>query len=142
MVARARWKDSEKMEVCAQTRREQVRQHLATTLKTRARQLFKEYRTVLRALVHPGVPWYAKFVCGCAAIYVVSPIQFIPNFIPIIGQLDDVLLIGLSIKLLRRSVPPTVLDECQNVLRSPLVSAIPEDLPISLSRDLRSKGSP
>ena len=130
------------MEACVQTRREQIRQNLATTLKTRAGQLVKQYRTLLRALVHPGVPWYAKLVCGCAALYVVSPIQIIPNFIPIIGQADDVLVIGLSIRLLKRSVPPTVLDECRNVSRPPLVSASPLNLPMRPPPDLRPEGSP
>jgi uncharacterized membrane protein YkvA (DUF1232 family) len=114
-----------------QTHREQRRRRLATTLRTRAGQLYKQFRTLTRALVHPGVPLYVKLVCGCAVLYVVSPIQLIPNFIPIIGQLDDVLVIGLSIRLLKRSVPPTVLEECQNASRPPLVSAIPLTLPIS-----------
>jgi uncharacterized membrane protein YkvA (DUF1232 family) len=106
------------MAVNVQTRREQIRHHLVITVKNRAGELFRQYRIMLRALGHPGVPWYAKLVCGCAALYVISPIQIIPNFIPIIGQLDDVLVIGLSIKLLKRSVPPIVLDECRNASRS------------------------
>src|SRR5260370_23334415 len=130
------------MEVHVQARREQIRQRLATTLKNRAGDLFRQYRIMLRALGHPGVPWYAKLVCGCAALYVVSPIQLIPNFIPIIGQLDDVLLIGLSMRLLKRSVPPAVLDQCRTVSRSPLVSETPLSLPVSPSSDLRPEGSP
>lgn len=102
------------MEVSVQARWERERQHLATTLKTRTKQLFKQFRIILRALAHPGVPWHAKFVCGCAVLYVVSPIQLIPNFIPILGQMDDVLVVSLTIKLLKRSIPPTVLDDCQN----------------------------
>jgi uncharacterized membrane protein YkvA (DUF1232 family) len=116
---------------------------LATaTLKTRAADLFRQFRTLLRALVHPGVPWYAKLVCACAALYVVSPIQLIPNFIPIIGQLDDVLAISMSLRLLKRSVALTVLDECQRGSRSPLVTAIPSNLPISHSPPLRPEVSP
>jgi uncharacterized membrane protein YkvA (DUF1232 family) len=124
-----------------QTRREQIHRRLATTLKNRASELFRQYRIMLRALRHPGVPWYAKLVCGCAALYVISPIQLIPNFIPIIGQLDDVLLIGLSIRLLKRSVPPAVLDQCRNGSRAPLVSELLMSLPVSPS-DLRPEGSP
>jgi uncharacterized membrane protein YkvA (DUF1232 family) len=125
-----------------QTRRRVTRQRLITTLKTRARQLFKQYRIMLRALVHPKVPWYAKTVCGCAALYVASPIQLIPNFIPIIGQLDDVLVIVLSVRLLERSVPQTVLDECQNGPRSAILSAIPSSPPINLSPAFRREVSP
>ena len=129
------------VEVNVRTRREQIRQRLATTLKNRAGELFRQYRIMLRALRHPGVPWYAKLVCGCAALYVISPIQLIPNFIPIIGQLDDVLLIGLSIRFLKRSVPPVVLDQCRNASRAPLVSETPLSLPAGPSSDLRPEGS-
>jgi uncharacterized membrane protein YkvA (DUF1232 family) len=105
-------------------------------LRTRACQLYREFRVLTRALVHPKVPWYAKLVCGCAVLYVVSPVQLIPNFIPIVGQLDDFLVIGLSVRLLKRSVPPTVLEECQSASRPPLMSAIPLNLPISPCLDL------
>ncbi len=121
------------MEVHVQTRREQIKQHLGTPLKNRAGELLRQYRIMLRALRHPGVPWYAKLACGCAALYVVSPIQLIPNFIPIIGQLDDVLVIGLSIRLLKQSVPPAVLDQCRNASRSPLAISNPLSLPTSPS---------
>jgi uncharacterized membrane protein YkvA (DUF1232 family) len=101
----------------------QKRLLLATaTVRTSARTLFRQFRTLLRALAHPGVPWYAKFVCACAALYVVSPIQLIPNFIPIIGQLDDVLVVSVSLKFLKRSISVTVLDECQSGSNSHLVS--------------------
>jgi uncharacterized membrane protein YkvA (DUF1232 family) len=118
------------------THREQRRRRLAATLRTRAGQLYKQFRTLTRAIIHPGVPSYVKLVCGCAVLYVVSPIQLIPNFIPVIGQLDDFLVIDLSIRLLKRSVPPTVLEECQKASRPPLMSAIPLNLPISPCPDL------
>jgi uncharacterized membrane protein YkvA (DUF1232 family) len=125
-----------------QTRWQQAWQRLAATLKARGGELLRQFRILTRALVHPAVPWYAKLVCGCSVLYVASPIQLIPNFIPVIGQLDDVLVIGLSIRLLKRSVPPTVLEECQNGSGSPIVSAIPLNLPIGPSPALRPEGSP
>jgi uncharacterized membrane protein YkvA (DUF1232 family) len=82
-------------------------------LKAAASQLLKQFRTLRRALMHPGVPWYAKAVCGCAVAYVASPIQLIPNFIPVIGQLDDVLVLGLSLRFLKRCCPAEVLQDCQ-----------------------------
>jgi uncharacterized membrane protein YkvA (DUF1232 family) len=112
-----------------QTRLQQKRQRLTATLKASAGQLLQQFHTIRRALVHPEVPWYAKFGCGCAVLYVVSPIQLIPNFIPIIGQLDDVLVISLSIKLLKRSVPPRVLEECKNKPLSPIKSGAPVEHP-------------
>jgi uncharacterized membrane protein YkvA (DUF1232 family) len=63
------------------------------------------------------VPWYAKLVAACAVLYVFSPIQLIPNFIPIIGQMDDVLVVGLGIRFLRKYVPQNVLDDCEKDAR-------------------------
>jgi uncharacterized membrane protein YkvA (DUF1232 family) len=84
------------------------------------------------------VPWYAKAVVGCAVLYIVSPIQLIPNFIPIIGQLDDVLVVTLGVKFLRRCVSQSVLDECENDLRTPrksraLMRIAADPLPIQKS---------
>jgi uncharacterized membrane protein YkvA (DUF1232 family) len=114
------------------------KQSIATTLKASVRQAFQQFRIILRAVVHPEVPWYAKLVCGCTVLYVTSPIQIIPNFIPILGQMDDVLLVGLSIKLLKRSTPPGVLEDCRNGSRKPLPSAIAPGLPICALPDLES----
>jgi uncharacterized membrane protein YkvA (DUF1232 family) len=117
------------------TQRRQRLQRLVTALKTRAGQLFKQFRILTRALVHPDVPWYAKFVCGCSVLYLVSPIQLIPNFIPVIGQMDDVLVISLSMKLLKRSIPQAVLDECANGSHTPV--ALPSSVsPITTSPEL------
>ena len=102
------------MEVRGQTRLERMRQDLATTLSTRTKQLLNEFRVLLRALGHPSVPLGTKLICGCAVLYVVSPIQLIPNFIPILGQLDDALVVDLAIRVLKKYAPPTVLDEYQN----------------------------
>jgi uncharacterized membrane protein YkvA (DUF1232 family) len=103
--------------------RRQRLQRLTTALKARAGELFKQFRILTRAFVHPDVPWYAKLVCGCSVLYIVSPIQLIPNFIPVIGQMDDVLVISLSMKLLKRSIPQAVLDECTNGSRTPVTLA-------------------
>ena len=86
-----------------------------------------------RALVHPQVPWHAKAVAGCAVLYIVSPIQIIPNFIPIIGQMDDALVVTLAIKYLRRYVPQTVFDECEShsrILREPKILVSPGKGPL------------
>jgi uncharacterized membrane protein YkvA (DUF1232 family) len=80
------------------------------------RQFFRQFRIIRRSLVHRQVPWHAKMVVGCAVLYVVSPIQLIPNFIPIIGQLDDVFVVTLAIRFLKRCVPQSVLDECESGL--------------------------
>lgn len=109
-----------KLEVCVPTRVKPKRWHLGETLKAKTRHFFKQFRIIRRALRHPQVPWYAKAVAGCAVLYVFSPIQLIPNFIPVIGQMDDVLVVSLAIKYLRRCVPQNVLDDCENDSRTRL----------------------
>ena len=62
---------------------------------------------------HPGTPWYAKlFVAGIVA-YALSPIDLIPDFVPILGYLDDLILIPIGIAVAIRMVPPSVLTECR-----------------------------
>jgi formylglycine-generating enzyme required for sulfatase activity/uncharacterized membrane protein YkvA (DUF1232 family) len=107
-------------------------------LKTSIKRFIKQFRIMRRALVHPQVPWYAKAVVGCAVLYIVSPIQLIPNFIPIIGQLDDVLVVTAGVKFLRRCVSQSVLDECENQLCTPrkgraLMRIAADPLPIQKS---------
>jgi uncharacterized membrane protein YkvA (DUF1232 family) len=82
------------------------------TLKCESRLLLQQFQVLRHAIKHPDVPWYAKLVAGCSVCYIFSPIQFLPNFIPVVGQLDDVLVVMLGLKLLKRWVPPDVLAEC------------------------------
>jgi uncharacterized membrane protein YkvA (DUF1232 family) len=93
-------------------------QTLAETLKDSAKRFLTQFRVIRRALRHPQVPWYAKAVAGCAVLYVFSPIQLIPNFIPIIGQMDDVLVVSMGIKFLKKCVPQYVLDDCERDART------------------------
>ncbi len=62
---------------------------------------------------HPRTRWYAKLVAVCSAGYLFSPIQLIPSFIPVIGFMDDVLVLFLGAKLLYRITPPDVLEKCR-----------------------------
>jgi uncharacterized membrane protein YkvA (DUF1232 family) len=67
------------------------------------------------AFKHPRMPWYARFVAACTAGYLFSPIQLIPSFIPVIGFLDDFLVMFLGVKLLQKITPPDVLAECRDL---------------------------
>jgi uncharacterized membrane protein YkvA (DUF1232 family) len=59
----------------------------------------------------PRVPWYAKAVALAVAAYALSPIDLIPDFIPVIGHLDDVIIVPLGIGLAVRLIPAEVLAE-------------------------------
>jgi uncharacterized membrane protein YkvA (DUF1232 family) len=57
----------------------------------------RRLRLVELLLRHPQTPWYAKAVGGATLLYAVSPIDLIPDFIPVIGHLDDLLLVPLGL---------------------------------------------
>jgi len=59
------------------------------------------------------VPWYAKVFAAVVAGYILSPIDLIPDFIPILGYLDDLILVPLGITFALKMIPQTVLEECR-----------------------------
>ncbi len=86
-----------------------------TSSKQRAQRLYREAHVFYFALKHPRMPWYARLVAACSVGYVFSPVQLIPNFIPVIGFSDDLLVLFLGVKLLHRITPPEVLTECREL---------------------------
>ena len=81
--------------------------------KERVRALKKETFTLYLACRHPRVPWYAKVLALIVVGYALSPIDLIPDFIPLLGYLDDMVLIPLGIMLVIRMIPAEVLAECR-----------------------------
>ncbi len=75
--------------------------------------LKKETFTLYFACRHPRVPWYAKALALIIVGYALSPIDLIPDFIPVLGYLDDLVLIPLGIMLVIRMIPADVLAECR-----------------------------
>jgi uncharacterized membrane protein YkvA (DUF1232 family) len=76
-----------------------------------ARTLKRDVLALYLAARDPRVPWYAKAVAACVAVYALSPIDLIPDFIPILGYLDDLILVPLGIWLAIRLIPPSLLAE-------------------------------
>jgi uncharacterized membrane protein YkvA (DUF1232 family) len=81
--------------------------------KRRARQLKAETYALYQAYRDPRVPWYAKLFAACVVGYAFSPIDLIPDFIPILGYLDDLVLVPLGIALVLKMIPQDVLAECR-----------------------------
>jgi uncharacterized membrane protein YkvA (DUF1232 family) len=79
----------------------------------KARLLQRETVTLYLACRHPRVPWYAKILALIVVGYALSPIDLIPDFIPVLGYLDDLILIPLGIMLVIRLVPADVIVECR-----------------------------
>jgi uncharacterized membrane protein YkvA (DUF1232 family) len=82
-------------------------------IRERARRLRLDAMALALAARHPGTPWYAKLlVVGCVA-YVVTPVDFVPDFVPVLGVIDDIVFIPVALALAARFVPDAVLDECR-----------------------------
>jgi uncharacterized membrane protein YkvA (DUF1232 family) len=80
-------------------------------LKAWAHLLKRDVHAVYLASRDPRVPWYAKVVAACVAVYALSPIDLIPDFIPVLGYLDDVIIVPLGIMLVVKLVPPEIMAE-------------------------------
>lgn len=85
----------------------------ALNWRQRALRLQKEAHVLYLVYKHPRTRWYARLVAACCAGYLFSPIQLIPNYIPVIGSLDDLLVLFIGVKLLQRITPADVLIECR-----------------------------
>jgi len=75
------------------------------------RVLRRDVVAVALATRDPRVPWYAKAVAVCVVGYALSPIDLIPDFIPVFGLLDDLVLVPLGIMLVVRIIPADILAE-------------------------------
>jgi uncharacterized membrane protein YkvA (DUF1232 family) len=86
-------------------------------LGTRSAQAFNAVLLDIRCLYfvfrNPATPWYVRALLFVPLAYLCSPVQLIPNFIPVLGQMDDLFVIWLSNKLVRRLVDAKVLAECR-----------------------------
>jgi uncharacterized membrane protein YkvA (DUF1232 family) len=83
--------------------------------RRRAQELQKEAHVFYFVFKHPRTRWYARLIAACAAGYVFSPVQLIPNFIPVIGCLDDVVVLLVGAKVLQKLTPADVLAQCREL---------------------------
>jgi uncharacterized membrane protein YkvA (DUF1232 family) len=86
---------------------------MLTTLRQRARAIKRDTLALYLAARHPDTPWYAKALAVLIVGYALSPIDLIPDFIPVLGYLDDVILLPAGIFLCIRLIPAHVLDDCR-----------------------------
>jgi uncharacterized membrane protein YkvA (DUF1232 family) len=86
---------------------------LLAKFKQHARRLRAETFALYLAARHPATPWYAKLLVAGIVAYAFSPIDLIPDFVPVLGYVDDLILIPIGIALAIRMVPPSVLAECR-----------------------------
>jgi uncharacterized membrane protein YkvA (DUF1232 family) len=96
-----------------QAPRENVRPALLRGLANRARALKRDTYALYFAARHPRTPWYAKVLAAAVVTYALSPFDLIPDFIPVLGYLDDLIIVPLGIALVLRLVPDDVMADCR-----------------------------
>jgi uncharacterized membrane protein YkvA (DUF1232 family) len=85
--------------------------------RRRARQLSAQTYTLYLAYRHPRTPWYAKVFAALIVGYVFSPIDPIPDFIPGVGLLDEMVVVPIGVLIAAKMIPPDVLAECREKAR-------------------------
>ena len=84
---------------------------MASRLKEWARVIKRDVHALYLASGDPRVPWYVKALAVAVAAYALSPIDLIPDFIPVLGYLDDLIIVPLGILLVVWLIPPAIMDE-------------------------------
>lgn len=88
-----------------------------------AQRLRRDLLALHLALGDPRVPWYAKLLAGAAIAYALSPIDLIPDAIPVLGLLDDLILVPLALWLALRMLPPGLIEKYRQA--APTTGALP-----------------
>lgn len=98
---------------------------LVEALKARARQLKAETFALCLAARHRDTPWLARLVVAAVAAYALSPIDLIPDFIPVLGYVDDLILLPAGIALAVALIPAAVMRECRAAAAARMQEARP-----------------
>jgi len=86
-------------------------------LRERARRLKREVLALYLACRDPRTPWYARAVAAAVVAYALSPIDLIPDFVPVLGYLDDLVIVPGGLMLALKLIPGPVLAECREQAR-------------------------
>lgn len=93
--------------------------------KEKAKEIRADTYALYLAYRDPRVPWYAKLFAACVVGYAFSPIDLIPDFIPVLGYLDDLVLVPLGIALALKMIPGSVMAQCREEARSEIAKGKP-----------------
>ena len=94
-----------------------------TSLKEKAKQLKNDTYALYLAYKDPRVPWYAKAFTAVIVGYVLNPIDLIPDFIPVLGYLDDLIIVAAGISLSLKMIPKEILEERREKAKSEYANA-------------------
>ncbi len=90
-----------------------MKKRFVTQLTVKAKKLKTDIPAVFLALKEKRTPWYAKIVAAVVVVYALSPIDLIPDFIPILGYLDDLIILPALIAWCVKCIPQDVFDGCR-----------------------------
>src|SRR5262250_45267 len=90
-----------------------------------ARLAKRDVHAIYRAARDPRVPWYVKALAFCVAGYALSPIDLIPDFVPVLGYMDDIVIVPLGILIVLKLIPPEIMAEHR------ALAAAAQDRPVS-----------
>lgn len=93
-------------------------------LKAWARSLKRDVHAIYLAARDPRVPWYAKVLALAVAGYALSPIDLIPDFIPVIGYLDDLIIVPIGIWFVVSLIPPELMAEYRSIASAAVDSPV------------------
>jgi uncharacterized membrane protein YkvA (DUF1232 family) len=93
--------------------------------KCKAKLLKTEVYALYLAYKDPRVPWYARIIAVCIVGYAFSPIDLMPDPLPVIGYLDDLILVPLRITIILKMIPKEVMDEYRETARATMVKGKP-----------------
>jgi uncharacterized membrane protein YkvA (DUF1232 family) len=99
--------------------------HPMHSLKQLARKLKKETWAIYLVSKDSRTPWYARFLAAAVVAYAFSPIDLIPDIIPVLGFLDDLIIVPAGIWLVLKMIPPEVLAECREKAASEMAQEKP-----------------
>ncbi len=97
-----------------------------SNLTERAKQLKTDIPAVFLALKEKRTPWYAKIIAAVIVVYALSPIDLIPDFIPVLGYLDDLIILPTLIAWCVNCIPDAVFADCRSRARGMWGSGTPE----------------
>jgi uncharacterized membrane protein YkvA (DUF1232 family) len=83
------------------------------SFRERARQLRTDAIALGLAVRHPDTPWYAKLLVAGLVAYVLTPVDFVPDVVPVLGLIDDIVFIPVALGLAMRLVPGRVFTDCR-----------------------------
>lgn len=87
-------------------------------LGSRLRAAARHLQVAWHAWCNPAMTWHGKLVLVGMAVYVLSPIDIVPDWIPLLGWVDDLVLIGIVLPLFMKLLPPDVLRQAQQAARN------------------------